>query len=269
MSRTPELLCPAALYGPVAAAGRAGGRMVTRLVRGATVAEAAGELVAVSEHPDAWIVLARMWSHVDTKRPQFHLDRPVHALCGRAGIGDQFFGGDPDCVFERVRRDLLAHAWSFAAIAGSQRYWFVWRAAAQLDFAAAAGTHWPVLDATGPRFSCGGTPKPFADVCHLLRFSLGRQGARWDGTTAGLAHAVATLPGAAVRRALEAGDVDAATRMLTGHGDIVVCSLAEHFLAFGLDDEACRAVEATGVEDPHGIVAQWLAGRGDPRRLVR
>jgi hypothetical protein len=77
------------------------------------------------------------------------------------------------------------------------------------------------------------------------------------------------LPGFRVRAALERGDVAAATELLAGHKDITLVSLAEHFLAFDLDDEACRAVERLGVDDPHGIVRDWVAGRGNRHRTVR
>jgi hypothetical protein len=132
----------------------------------------------------------------------------------------------------------------------------------------------PTLTSVGARYTRGlSTGQGLEALPTLVRYALARQGAAWLGpeplTVARLDQELEVLPGFRVRAALERGDVAAAIELLAGHPDIPLVSLAEHFLAFDLDDEACRAVERLGVDDPHGIVRDWLAGRGNRHRTVR
>lgn len=115
--------------------------------------------------------------------------------------------------------------------------------------------------------------EPATRATQLLRFALARQGAVWPSDEPLTSELLETecqhLSGLAVRAALAAGDVPAALQHLPGRPDIVVCSLAEHFLPYGLDQEVCDAIRAASVDDPHGIVETWLKGCGNSARMVR
>jgi hypothetical protein len=258
------LLVPAQLYAVHAEASRAAGRFVTAVKKGTPVREAAGLLVEVSDGTPGLLVLDRCWSQVPATSPQFHLDLPWRKL---AALDDR-------APFERASNEALDDAWAFAALAGSQQYRVVKPAARQLRFLEAARRHWPTLTSVGARYSQGSeTGEGLETLPTLVGYALVRQGAAWRGqeplTVERLDRELDALPGFRVRAALERGDVAAASELLAGRKDVTLASLAEHFLAFDLDDEACRAVERHVVDDPHGIVRDWLAGRGNRNRTVR
>lgn len=169
---------------------------------------------------------------------------------------------------------MLAQPWSFIGVLGGQLYDAVRTAAAQLRVLEAAAMHWPVLAAVGARYTRGQNfGQPLADMHTLVTFCLARQGAPEGDlqhlTPARMHGHIGHLPGFRVRALLEAGDVTRAVATLAGYDGITLLSLAEHFLAFGLDDVACDVVARSSTSDPYGNVAEWLAGRGDPSRLVR
>jgi hypothetical protein len=263
------LLVPSALYGRTADVRRAAGRFVTAVRKGRSLREALnGYMVPVdAEHPGL-IVLDRKWSIVGTDDPHFHLDLPWRRL------SDAALKLDDDASFEHASRQALAEPWSFIGLLGGQLYAAVRTAAAQLRTLEAAHAHWPVLAAVGARYTRGSNVgRPLEEMHTLITFCLARQGAPMhdlqDLTPVRLHKHIVYLPGVRVRALLQTGDVSSAVAALAGHDGITLLSLAEHFLEFGLDDVACEAVARFSTSDPHGIVAEWLAGRGNRSRRVR
>lgn len=262
-------LVPSAFYGYTDNVRRAAARFATAIRKGCSVRGSLnGDMVPVdAEHPGL-IVLDRRWSSVGTADPHFHLDLPWRRL-SEAALKFR----DP-ASFERASREALSEPWSFIGLLGGQLYEAVRTAAAQLRTLEAAHMHWPVLGAAGARYTQGSNVgKVLADMHTLVTFCLARQGAPThalqDLTPARLHQHIVRLPGIHVRALLESGDVNSAVAVLAGHDGVTLASLAEHFLAFGLDDVACEAVVRFSTSDPHGIIAEWLAGRGNQFRLVR
>lgn len=263
------LRIPRFLHGPSAEVRKAVGRRVTALRRGSSVAELVDDLVDAASDPEALIVLDRQWSLIPADRPQFHVDVLWRQLFDRA-VRERSW-----TLFDRATAEAIAEPWSFAGLVGSQLYRAVRTAARQLAFIDAARTHWPVLRAVGRRYTAGSNAGALLDeLARLLHFSLARQGVpndllRGALTEARIEELAASLPGHRVREKLAAGDVDGALVLLRGRDDTRTLSLAEHFLAHGLDDRVCDYVGSLGIPDPHGHVAQWLAGRGNQDRVVR
>jgi hypothetical protein len=259
------LLVPAQLYAVHTDASRAAGRFVTAVKKGTPVREAAGPLVEVAEDRPGLLVVDGPRSGLPVTGPQFQLNVPWRRLATSLDDAE---------TFERVSCEALDDAWSFVGLAGSQHQ-VVRTAAKQLRFLEAARRHWPTLTSVGPRYTRGSlTGESLETLPTLVRFALARQGGTWLGyeplTVERLDRELDALPGFRVRAALERRDIAAATELLAGRRDAVtLASLAEHFLAFDLDDEACRAVERHVVDDPHGIARDWLAGRGNRTRTVR
>jgi hypothetical protein len=255
---------PECLYAPVAKARSSARRMATAHAKGASAAEVAGPLVAITPERAGMIVLDRMWSSIPADAPQFHLDQPWTALHARCDL----------TTFARIASSAMQVGWAFAGLAGSQHYTVVRTAAAQLRFLDLARSYWPALVAVGRRFTKGSNNADSIEPhARLLHFCLARQGAPRLATgqlvPAPLEDHLSTLPGYRVRDLVAHGEIAAALELLRGHDAVTTCSLAEHLVVAGYDDEACRRVIELGVPDPHDIVAQWLAGRGDPARLVR
>jgi hypothetical protein len=255
---------PASLYASKASARTAARRIAAALAKGGSPVEAAGPLVPITPENAGLIVLARGWSSIPTEAPQFHIDLPWRELENRADRAS----------FVGIVHSALEHTWVLAGLVGSQQYSIVRSAAAQLRFLDAAREHWASIVAVGARYTTGSNyGESIETTPTLVHFCLARQGAtvvpREPLTPTRLDVHLANLPGYRVRDLLAHGDVDAALELLDGHRDITTCSLAEHFLAIGKDDEACRRVIELAVPDPHGCVADWLAGRGNPARLVR
>lgn len=268
-ARAPTWGVPAALYTRTDEVRRTAARFVTAVRKGRAITDAFGdELVPVDAKHPGLLVLDRAWSLIPTAAPQFHLDLPWRRLC------DTCLAHDDDETLARARREALAAPWSFIGLVGGHRYPAVFTAAAQLEVLEAAVVHWPQLAAAGARYTTGSNVgKPLTEMNTLVTFCLARQGAPRDDlhdlTPVRLEKHVSSLAGLRVRAQLARGDVTRALAELKGHQDIALCSLAEHFLRHGLDDEVCAAVTRISKgKDPHGIVARWLARRGDPHRLV-
>jgi hypothetical protein len=263
----PPFLVPACLYALVKDARRAAGPLATALVRGKPLAQAAGPLVEVSPATSGLVVVGRYWSSVSTGEPQFHIDLPWKRIVDKTLER-------PDLArLDRVVEEALSHAWAFTALAGSQHYPVVRRAATQLRFLEAARTHWSCATCIGPRYSTGqSVGQPIEKLPSLVRFCLTRQGSRLPGdrllTSEVLEAELENLPGFQVRSRLLAGDVAGATELLRDREPLALLSLAELFFEHGQEEAACRAVELYVGADPHGFVKRWLSGRGDLSRTV-
>jgi hypothetical protein len=239
--------------------------------KGKSVADAVGtELVEVTPDRPGLLVLDRRRSMISSEEPQFHLDQPWGQLYAAALKGRDW------ALFDRATEEAWKHAWSFVALAGGQYHHscIARTALAQLQLLETARVHWPTLVAVGGRYTQGmDWGESLEEVHTLVGFCLARQGAARDPssplTFTRLVEMIDTLPGHRIRALLASGDVDSAIALLDDRQEVVLLSLAEHFLAFGLDDVACRAVEARCKSDPYGHVRKWLDGRGNLSRTVR
>jgi len=264
-------LPPAFLYETFAEARKGTNRFLTALRSGKSLEEAAGPLIEISRANPGLVVLWRGgMSMIPSRERHFHLDLPWRRIDNLAFEHDK-----PELLLRAA--EALEHAWAFAGLVASQFYWVVRTAKGQLRFLEAARRHWPALTSIGQRYTDGvPTGMSLSQLPTLVTGCLGRQGADMGPfiagaplTTEALESALAHLPRFTVVALLQRGCVDEATQLLRGRKDFALVSLAEHFLAFGLEDVACRAVEEYVTEDPHGIVAEWLAGRGNLARTVR
>jgi hypothetical protein len=214
------------------------------------------------------VVLDRCWSSIPAGTPQFHLDLPWRCLFDAPSRRRLI-----PSILAEVERAALEEPWSFIGLLGGQQYQVVRTAAAQLRVLDAARKHWAVLASVGARYTRGRADgAPLAGSPTLVNFCLGRQGAPpglGDLTQEALDAVLSDLPGFRIASLLAAGDVDAALRVVDGHHQIPLVSLAEHFVVAGFEAEVCAVVAANAEPDPHGTVGRWLAGRGDLTRTVR
>ncbi len=269
-----DLRIPAFLYGTYDDARRAAGRAATAYSKGASLAEIAGsQCVRVADVPGL-VVLDRKWSSLSKTDAMFHVDQITKQFNARAVRAKSTRPLDE--TLEEYGVACFEDAWAFLGFVAMEFYWPVRTAENQLRLLDAARRHWLVISALGARCTTGSNEgRPLQSFPTLVKFCLGRQGtpsADFDLplTPTRLEELCAKLPGYRVKAALAAGDVQGAlaeVRMQTS--EIPLCSLAEHLVRAGYEDEACAAVVGCAREDPYGIVREWLAGRGDVNRRVR
>jgi hypothetical protein len=264
----PSFAVPAVLFGTAADVTKAARRAVTALRKGGALDQVFGETMVRVADVSGLVVLDRQWSLVPANERNVHLDVLFRQLT------DAFLKKDEEPLLLRATAEALEHAWSFAGLAGGQNFLAVRAAAAQVRFLEAARRHWRSLVSVGPRYTHGSNVgSELSTMNTLVGFCLARQGAEASSllplTPARLDELLASLPGFRVLERLRAGDASGARDLLVGREDIPLCTLAEHFFAFDLEDFATRTVEELAPPDPHGIVRDWLRGRGNPNRRVR
>jgi len=261
---------PESLYGPTAAVRTSVRRFATEILRSESAESVLrGPHIDVASYPGRVVLERGRLAPVAAER-NFHADLLWSELS--KSVFKKFNGED---AFTRLRALAalgMGEAWWFVGLSSSQSYYLVRRASLQLKFLEYALQHWETLLSIGSRYF------PFAALettPTLVSFCLARQGAPIKKepfralTGSRLKELIDDLPGERMRALVVRGDFTEAARVLAGHGDIPALSLAEHLLDVGQDALACQLVRELNLPDPHGIVAEWLAGEGNPERNVR
>jgi hypothetical protein len=265
-----ELRFPAFMYGAYDEVRRAAGRAVTQVLRANSLQPIWDGTYLDVAPLGGVIVLDRRWSSISASEPNVHADVFWKILESRLEKG-----ADGASKFKSFVESGLSEAWCFVGVVDSSRYFLVRRASEQLRFLGHARAHWPALLGAGTRYSTGNYyGEDLAQLTTLVSYCLARQGAPQKAlhplTSARLDELMSELPGAKVQQSIHDGRLDEAAAEVRRHEEVVLLSLAEHFVEAGLDDLACSIVESVNSPDPYGVVVrEWLAGRGNPNRWVR
>jgi hypothetical protein len=264
------LMFPESLYGSTKQVRPYVGRLATKVLQDGSLDEILRQPVIDVAAYTGWFVLSRGMVNPPAEQANFHADLLWKELERR--LRKKLSWLEASERLTAIAATGLEHAWWFASLLQSQSYQLVRRASLQLRFLAHAETHWHSLVSVGARYA------PLGDLERsptLVSFCLARQGAPiltppfLPLSSPRLLGLLGDLPGRRMQRLVAQGRTSDAVALLTGYGEITALSLAEHLVDAGHDELACQAVRALNFADPHGIVRDWLADEGNPRRTVR